>query len=607
MHLEHLEILIPFLIAISALCQYVAWRVQLPAILFLLFAGLFLGPITGLFNPDKTFSYLLMPVVSLSVAIILFEGSLSLHFSEVKDLRLTIRNLISIGMLINWTIITIATHFIMQISWGISWLFGALVVVTGPTVIVPMLRSIRPSSQVSSILRWEGILIDPIGALLAVLVYTWLASEVGTGSTIIDTAAVFIRILIIGTLIGLTFGQILGITLRRYLVPDYLQTLTALAFVLVAFAFSNELAEESGLLAVTVMGILMANMKDVHIKEILHFKEHLSVLLISALFIILSARIELSGLGQIFFPALGILFVMQFIARPLAVFASAYNSPRLSRNERIITAWIGPRGIIAAAVSALFAFRLGEAGMDGAELLVPLTFFMIIGTVVFQSITAAPLATFLNVREPEPKGFLIVGANSIAQSLGHALQDLGFRVILASSTWVNIKEAKLQGLQTYYGNPVSKSADYRLDLVGIGHLLTVSPDPSLNSIAAMKYRREFGQKHIFNLNAHSKSQSENNRIDLGLKGIQLNPDISFAKFSSLLAKGAKIRTTELSDEFTFEYLMEQPKIIPLLAITPHDMVRVFGDHNPISPKAGWKIISLDYSHTKGTTNKNPGG
>lgn len=604
MHITHLEILIPLLIFIASVCQYVAWRLKLPAILFLLLAGLLIGPVLGIFNPDEAFSNFLLPVVSLSVALILFEGSLSLHFSEIKDLRRTIRNLISIGMVINWVVIAIATHYFMELSWGISFLFGSLVVVTGPTVIAPMLRSIRPTAQVGSILRWEGILIDPIGALLALLVYSWIASDLGAGANIIETAITFAQLIVTGVVVGLIFGQILGVMLRRYLIPDYLQTLTTLSFVLLAFALSNEISSEAGLLAVTVMGIRMANMKDVYIEEILHFKEHLSVLLISCLFIVLSARIELSALTSIFIPALAILFVMQFIARPIAVFVSAMGS-RLSFGEKILTAWIGPRGIIAAAVSALFTFRLSQAGMEGADYLVPLTFFMIIGTVVFQSVTSGPLASFLKVREPEPTGFLILGANPIAQSIGLALKDLGFRVILASTSWLNIRDARLLGLQTYYGNPTSERADIQLDLVGIGNFISLSPDPSFNSISAMKYRGEFGRKHIFNLNAHSQNESENNRIALDYKGIQLNSDINFAKFSSLLAQGAKVRSTVLTEEYTFEKLTENNKLFPLLAISPKKEVLAFGDHNSFSPKTGWHIISLDYSQANnGNSNGN---
>ncbi len=597
MHLTHLEILVPILLSVAALCQYIAWRLKLPAILFLLLIGVITGPILHIITPDETFGSLLMPAVSLSVAIILFEGSLSLHFNEIREVRQVVRNLVSIGMLINWIILAMATHYIMNLSWGISWLFGALVVVTGPTVIVPMLRSVRPNSQVSSVLKWEGILIDPIGALLAVLVFTWLAADTGAFT---QTIVIFLKILCIGTFLGFLAGQVLGLLIRYYIIPDFLQTLTSLAFVLSVFVLSNELATEAGLLAVTVMGIRMANMKDVHVKEILHFKEHLSLLLISALFILLSARIDLSALTHIIFPALAIFAIMQFIARPLAVFASSLKS-KLSWQEKTIIAWIGPRGIVAAAVSALFAFRLGQSGMDGANLLVPLTFFMIVATVVFQSATAAPLARFLNVAEPESSGFLIIGANPVSIAIGKTLMDLGLKVTIASSSWINVQKAKLDGLKVYYGNPASELADIHLDLVGLGHLLALSSDPSFNTVASMKYRSEFGRDHIFHIDAHRDGESVNKRIAKEYKGYKLNDEINFSKFNQLLAQGGKVRSTKLTDAFSFENLMENNKVIPLLAISANGKVRSFDEYFTSStPKAGSLIISLDFSSIEET-------
>ncbi len=595
MHLSHLEILMPILLSVAAICQYIAWRLKLPAILFLLLVGLVAGSIFHFINPDETFGSLLMPAVSLSVSIILFEGSLSLHFSEIREVRQVVRNLVSIGMLINWIIIAIASHYIMNLSWGISWLFGALVVVTGPTVIVPMLRSVRPNAQVSSILKWEAILIDPIGALLAVLVFTWLAADTGA---FMQTALTFFKILCIGTFTGLLAGQVLGSLIRHYIIPDFLHTLTALAFVLTTFVLSNELATEAGLLAVTVMGIRMANMKNVHVEDILHFKEHLSLLLISALFILLSARIDISALVNIALPALVIFTVMQFIARPIAVFASSLKS-RVSWQEKIIIAWIGPRGIVAAAVSALFAFRLEQSGMDGAHLLVPLTFFMIVATVVFQSATTAPLAQFLKVSEPENRGFLIIGANSVSIAVGKALMDLNFQVTIASSSWVNVQKAKLDGLNVYYGNPASELADIHLDLVGLGHLLALSSDPNFNTVAAIKYRSEFGREHIFHIDAHRDGEAMNKRIAQEYKGYKLNNDINFSKFSNLLTQSAKIRTTQLTSEFSFKKLMENDKVIPLLAISPNGRVKSFDKAlSSSTPKAGYQIISIDYSFLK---------
>jgi NhaP-type Na+/H+ or K+/H+ antiporter len=261
-------------------CQWLAWRVKLPAILFLLLTGLILGPLTSTLNPDMLFGDLLFPVISLAVAIILFEGSLTLDLQEIRNQRKTVRQLISIGALSSWIVTACLTHWIFGIGWALSILFGALTVVTGPTVIVPMLRTVRPNANISNILRWEGILIDPIGALLVVMVYEYILAQgaaIGIGSGLLA----FIEVILTGSVCGLAAGWLLGDWIRRQWIPEYLANLATLAMVLATFSLSNHLAHESGLLAVTLMGMWLANRKDLHLAEILNFKEHLTIVLIS--------------------------------------------------------------------------------------------------------------------------------------------------------------------------------------------------------------------------------------------------------------------------------------------------------------------------------------
>jgi NhaP-type Na+/H+ or K+/H+ antiporter len=337
-------------------CQWLAWYVRLPSIMFLLVGGLIIGPVTGILNPDKLFAELLFPLVSLSVAVILFEGSLTLKIEEIKELRSVVRNLISIGTLITWIITALSTHLLLDFELSLAFLFGALVVVTGPTVIIPMLRTIRPNAKISNVLRWEGIVIDPLGALLAVLVFDFIITsqrENALGSILL----IFGNIILIGSAIGALSALALGFVLKRHLVPEYLRNVLTLTLVFGVYALADVVEYESGLLAVTIMGMTLANMKDIDIDDILDFKESLSVLLISGLFIVLAARIDIRQLLDIGIPALLVLFSVMFIARPLAVFASTIGSD-LDFRERLIISWIGPRGIVCAAVAALFAIRL---------------------------------------------------------------------------------------------------------------------------------------------------------------------------------------------------------------------------------------------------------
>ncbi|HEY7774569.1 MAG TPA: sodium:proton antiporter [Marinagarivorans sp.] len=587
--------LIMAMIAVVALAsQWTAWYTKLPAILFLLLAGIVLGPGLDILDPDEVFGDLLFPLISLSVAVILFEGSLTLRFGELKKLGTVVHRLVTVGALVSWLVVSIAVHYLFDANWGISILLGAITVVTGPTVIVPLLRTVRPRAQVASVLRWEGIVIDPIGALLAVVVFEFIVTA-SEGHALTHSLWLFFRVIFWGLCLGGLGGFFLGVVLKRRLLPDYLLNLATLTFVFAVFTGSNALAHESGLLAVTVMGMWLANTRGIHIEEILNFKENLTIVLISGLFIILAARIDPNQLLLLGTPVILLLLVLQFVARPLSVLASTVKTS-LSWRERALLAWIAPRGIVAAAVSAIFALRLEEAGVPQAELLVPITFSIIIGTVLVQSLTARLVAKGLGVAESAPRGYLIIGANSVARTLAKSLRDLDFRVLLTDSSWDNIRAARMDGLDTFYGNPVSEYADRKLELVGIGRLLCLSPHRELNVVASMRYRSEFGKDELYTLRSSSDTQAtEKHQIAADHRGHTLfNVDMTYGKLASLLSKGAEIRKTKLSAEFTFDDLLAQGdgQITPLYALSPKGRLSLFVEGGDLKPAAGWVVLSL---------------
>ena len=575
-------------------CQWLAWRLKLPAILFLLLTGILVGPVLHLLDPQEMFGPLLMPLVSLAVALILFEGSLTLHLSELKHIGSVVQRLVSLGALSTWVVIALSTHWLLGFDWMLAALFGSLTLVTGPTVIVPMLRVVRPKASIANILRWEGIVIDPIGALLAVVVYSFIiASAQGNGLT--QSLMTFAGVILCGCLSGILGGWVLGMIIRRHWLPEYLHNLAALAAVLTIFIAANEAMNESGLLAVTVMGMWLANMKGVDVRHILHFKENLSVLLISGLFILLAARLDLNALIGLGPAVLILLLIIQFIARPLNVLLCTAGSS-LSWRERTLLAWIAPRGIVAAAVSAVFAIRLDEAGHTGALLLVPLTFAVIIGTVVLQSATARPLARLLNVAEPAPSGFLIIGANGPARTLGTALQQLGIRVLLTDSSWENIRAARMEGLPTYFGNPASQHADAHLDLVGIGHLLALSPSGEMNTLALMRFRHDFGHQRMFGLTSGQENRrSEKHRTSLEHRSNQLGSEaLTYGKLASQLSQGAELYSTTLKEGFSWDdYRTLHGERATLLFMRDESgWVHVVTPDSMHKPSAGWTLLAL---------------
>lgn len=580
---------------LGLLCQWAAWRIKLPAILFLLLTGILLGPTFGILDPDILFGDLLFSFISLSVAIILFEGSLTLKRSELSEIGDSVRNMVSYGALINATITTIAAHYFTGLSWSLSALFGAIMVVTGPTVIMPMLRSVRPNALISRTLRWESIIIDPLGALFAVLVFEWIVAQQAS-SELVHVFVVFAETIATGALLGIFIGYCFGLLLRNRLIPEFLQNFAAIAFVTSTFAISNILMHESGLLAVTIMGIVLANMPGVHTKDILSFKESLTLIFVSALFIILSARINFDALIAIGWGALGVLLTMQFVARPCKIMVSTFNS-NFSFNERLLLSWVGPRGIVAAAITAVFALKLETMQMEGAELLVPLAFSVIVGTVLIQSITARALAKTLNVCEPNTKGFLVIGANRIAITLCKALEAIEIKTILCDTNWEDISAARMEGLNTYYGNAMSDHAELHLDLTSLGGMLGLSRNHATNTTSALRFREDFGSRKIFILPAIEDEKSHNkHRASEFYKGrVLFSNDITYRKLNSLIEKGAQIKKTQISDAYTFEDWTsdnDNKQTISLFALSKKNDFYWFTSKDTIEPKSGWTIFSL---------------
>lgn len=582
-------LLLALLLLAGFLCQWVAWRVKLPAILFLLLTGLLLGPATGAIDPDRALGPLLFPLVSLGVAVILFEGSLTLRFAEISGLGPAVLRLVTVGALVSVTGLAAAAHWLAGLDWPMALLFGAIGCVTGPTVIVPMLRSVRPNARIANVLRWEGIVIDPIGALLAVLMFEALA--LGHGN---EGIGVFAWTVGTGAAIGALAAVLLAQLLRRHWVPEYLQNYAALALVLLAFATSNAGAEESGLLAVTVMGMVIGNLRGLHIEEILDFKEHLSTLLISMLFIVLAARIQWPS-PELWLAGLLVLAAALLVVRPLSVLASTLGTP-LGWRERGLIAWVAPRGIVAAAVSALFALRLEERGVAGAEALVPLTFLLIIGTVVVYGATARPLARILKVADPDPRGVLIVGSTPVARAIAEALRKQEFEVLVVDEDWWGIRQARMAGLRTWYGNPVSEHADRSLDLIGLGKLLALSTRRELNTLACVRYRPEFGKEHVYYLRNLTPEQGKGKAdYALPLQAPRLfGEDVTHALLEERLAAGWTIRSTKLTESFDWHQLRAQYGEPPLLLFvrTERGTLRAAAVGRTLDPKPGATVIAL---------------
>ncbi len=573
-------------------CQWLAWRLRLPAILFLLLAGLIVGPFMQWLKPDEILGNLLFPLVSLAVAVILFEGSLTLNFKEIRGVSGSVWSIVSIGAIISWAATSVATHYFLGFTWELAMLFGSLTVVTGPTVIVPLLRTVRPNSTLANILRWEGILIDPLGALFVVMVYEFIVSH-----SAVNSMEVFGTIIAVGVILGVASGAAVATVLRRAWLPEYLQPFAVLMVVLGVFSVSNHIESEAGLLTVTVMGMWLANAKNINIQQILHFKEHLTILLITGLFIFLAARISLDDFAALGSGALLLFVFMQLVSRPLSIFLSTMRS-NLNLKDMLFLSWVAPRGIVAASISSLFAIKLTEYGVDGASLLVPMTFMVIIGTVVLQSATARPMAIALGVAEPAPRGFLLIGANRVAREIGQALARYDRRVLMTDSNWEYISQVRMMGLDYYYGNPISSHADDNLNMIGIGQVVALTPDQHFNIMACMQFVDEFGEDKVHCLQKvktngngsekHSVAQEYHGKLLMG-------GNVSYTQLASLLSRGAEIKHTKLSENFTYQDYLEHHKtnlVIPLFNVEDKGKIQFCDDPDQFAPSSTSTIVSL---------------
>jgi hypothetical protein len=393
--------------------------------------------------------------------------------------------------------------------------------------------------------------------------------------------------------LGLLAAGLLTFLLHRYWIPDFLQNPVSLMLVVAVFTGANLLQPESGLLAATVMGIALANQKRADVKHIVEFKESLRVLLISALFIMLSARLEPSRLVGVATKALPFLAVLLLVGRPLAAFLSTLKS-RLKRNERLFLAWMAPRGIVAAAVSSVFQLRLEEAGYADARLLVPITFVVIIGTVVVYGLTSPFVAHRLGIAEPDPQGVLLVGAQPWARALGGVLREKGFAVVLVDSNRVNTAAARMAGLTTHTGSVLAEKAIDEINLGGIGRLLAVTPNDWVNALAVQRFARVFGRAQCYQLPPRAEPQGKQT-LHKHLQGRWLfGPEITHDTLERQLAAGAVVKATPLTDSFDFAAFRSfyGETAVPLLLMTEAGGLKVVTATDPPTPQPGQTLISL---------------
>lgn len=596
------------IVILGILAQWVAWKLKIPAILPLILIGLLVGPLAaeylssdgtkwiqpiyngekGLFPGESLFYF-----VSLAISVILFEGGLTLRAKEIKNVGPVITKLIAIGSLVTVFGAAVAAHYIFYLSWEMSFLFSSLIMVTGPTVITPILRNIPLKQDVSAVLRWEGILIDPIGALVAVLVFEFISVDVGGAFT--KTAFIeFGKIVLFGGTFGFTFAHGLNFVMNRRLIPHYLLNVFALACVLGVFVLSDVFAHESGLLGVVIMGMVLGNSNSPYLKELLYFKESLSILLVSILFILLAANINMEDLLLILNWNTVVLFlIVVFVLRPIGVFLSTHNST-LKLNEKIFISWVGPRGIVAAGIASLFGLKLAKKGVVDAEFITPLVFMIVLGTVLLNATTARYISKLLGVFLKKSDGILIVGASKASRLIADYLKKNNRHVVLIDNNQNNIDKAHELGLEAKSVNIYSETLGDNIELSDVGYIIALTGNSDINQFALEKYSGEFGTNGAYRL---ITSDELNDPNYMPTERILLHND-DYISLTQTTRTYPAIQEIDLKDKRTYEHLMEMSgrdnDIIPLFLKDETGDLHLIANIDEVEEAftEGWKLVYL---------------
>lgn len=575
------------ILGLGMAAQWISWRLNLPSILLLLLTGIAVGPVLGWVDPEHIFGDLMHPIISLAVAVILFEGGLSLRLSDLREVGRTVRNLITIGVVVTWALASVSAWGILGMPLRVAVLLGAILVVTGPTVIIPMLRHIRPKGRIGPVVKWEGIINDPIGAILAVLVFEAIQAP-AFGDVTQQTLLILGRTLGFGVGIGALGAVFLAQALSRRMIPDYLSNAITLAVVIAVNAMANEVQSESGLFAVTAMGIMLANQNRVSVHGIAEFKEDLQVILISTLFIMLSASLDLDAFREVGRNGLLFLVVLIVVVRPLSIIASTITT-NMTWSERIFLIWMAPRGIVAAAVSSLFALRLTAIEVEGAEQLVPVTFVVIAGTVAFYGLTAPFIASRTGLTATDAQGMLFLGAQRWVREVALVLRDAGVDVRLVDRNPHNIAVCRSLGLDATEGNVLIDGGENVVDLAGMSRAAAVTSNDEVNTLAAVQFERVFGTDAVFRL---APADPHDQRVDPAQ--ILFDRQVTFDLLERRTAGGAEFMAETLDSDDGWEDLLERlgDDAVVLFVVTAGGKLQTATASNELRAGEGDTVIVL---------------
>jgi len=532
--------------------QWIAWRFRLPAIVVMSIVGLLVGPVFGLMNPEQDFGELFKPIISLAVAVILFEGSLNLDMKEVRGLGRPVFRIVTFGAFISWILGALAAHYVAGLSWAVAFVIGGLFIVTGPTVILPLLRQAKLKPRPAKILKWEGIIVDPIGALLAVFAFEIIEFIMGTNVNPSELLLFFLASLF-AVVLGWACGKGVGWMFETGYVPEFLKSPVVFTVVIACFTIADEITHETGLLSVTAMGMTLANMHISSIADMRHFKENISLLLISTIFVMLTASLTQETLVEIFnVQIIGFVLLMLFIVRPLSIFLSTMGTD-LSKSEKLLVGWIAPRGIVALTVASYFASILLESGFEDASILISLTFALVFTTVVAHGFTIGWLSKKLGLSMEGPPGVLISGGSQFATGMAKTLEDLKVPVLIADSSWERLSRTRAAGIKSYHGEILSEQTEYYLDMTPYEYLIAATELDSYNALVCTTFVPEFGRNNLYQLSLSDREGDNLENLVHTIGGrVLFKEGASWEELNIMVESGYVFRKTNITEQYKYK-------------------------------------------------------
>ncbi len=472
-----------------------AHRIRISAIVLLLLGGILAGPsFLGIIRPDLLSQEALKTIVALAIGLILFEGGLTLNIKEYRKVSREIKGLLTIGVIVTWLGASICVHFLFpHFSWEFALLAGSLVIVTGPTVVGPLLKRIHAKKKLSSILHWEGILIDPIGVFIALLCYEWISS----GGY--HALASFMTRFAVGISLGALCGIVVAVIIKKSWISQENLNGFVLASAIISFTLAEKVAHESGLLSVIISGCIIGHLDRKQLEPVKAYKEHLIEILIGLLFILLAANLDVSSFSLYGVPLLIAVLLLMLIVRPFNVFLSTLGSD-LKFKEKIFLSWVAPRGIVAASMASLFAINLKHDGIyvpEQAQFLETFTYSVIIATVLFQGLTAGWVGRRLGVLNSQPSGWLIIGAHSLGRSIASFIQKRGKFLVILDSNSENIRQAREMNLPVVCENALTIHSEEYPEMYEIGNIMAITGNSSLNTLICQHWKKELKDVQLY--------------------------------------------------------------------------------------------------------------